>query len=74
MSPMSREKLRAHKALLLKKYGQRPWFRGVGIAPSGGDLVLRLNVDDRELGDDDIPTEFESCPIEVVFTHGYEKR
>ena len=74
MTSPSHEELRARKVLLQKKYGQRPWFRGVGIAPSGGDLVLRLNVDDREVGDDEIPTEFESSPIEIVYTHGYEKR
>ena len=74
MSRRSQKALRARKALLQERYGQRPWFRGVGIAPSDGDLVLRLNVDDRELGDDEIPTECDGCPIEIVYIAGYEKR
>ena len=51
----------------------RPWYRGIAIARSGGDLVLRLNVspttDTRKF-----PHAYHGIPVEVVRIDGYEPR
>lgn len=68
-------KLRRAKETLQKQYGEKKWFRGVGIAPSDHGLVLRLNVDDREAGTpSEIPGECEGYKLEIVNISHYKKR
>lgn len=67
--------LRHAKETLQQQFGKRSWFRGVGIAPSDKGLVLRLNVDDRELiTPDEIPTECEGYQLDIVHISNYKKR
>lgn len=67
--------LRRAKRSLLKKYGERDWFRGVGIVPAEGGLGLRLNVDpDVEIEEDEIPATYYNIAIEIVRTKGYKPR
>jgi len=67
--------LRDAKRALLKKFGERAWFRGVGIVPTDAGLGLRLNVDpDVEIDDEEIPATYRKISIEIVQTKGYESR
>lgn len=69
------DELRRCKADLQARYGDRPWFRGVGIAPSGSDLVLRLSVDPAAAGaGEEIPREYRGHRIDIVYIGGYERR
>ena len=59
----------------MKKYGDRCWFRGVGIVPTDEGLALRLNVDpDAIVEEGEIPATFQNIAIEVVRTKGYKPR
>ena len=72
--PSTRSLQRAKRSLL-KKYGERDWFRGVGIVPTDGGLGLRLNVDpDVNVEEDEIPATYHRIAIEIVPTKGYELR
>jgi hypothetical protein len=67
--------LQRAKRSLLKKYGERKWFRGVGIVPTEGGLCLRLNIDsEATLGENEIPATWHNIAIEIVRTKGYETR
>lgn len=69
------EKLGRAKEALKQRYGDRAWFRGVGIAPSKSGFVLRLNVDpSARVSKHKIPRSFHGYRIEVVFIRGYEPR
>ncbi len=69
------ERLRRAKRALLAKYGDRPWFRGAGIAPGAGGLTLRLNVDPEvDLAGEEVPESCEGQPVEVVYIGAYEPR
>ncbi len=69
------EALRSAKRALLEKYGDCPWFRGVGIGPSGSGMSLRLNVDPRvEVADAEIPKSFRGYAIDIVYIGDYEPR
>ena len=73
-TPSTRSLQRAKRALL-EKYGDRAWFRGVGIAPKDGGMCLRLNVDSKaRLKENEIPAEYQNIAIEVVRTTGYKPR
>jgi hypothetical protein len=69
-------KVQAAKAKLAERCAGRPWFRGVGIAPAKeeGLFTLRLNVDPRAKGVEEIPTELDGVPVEVVFLSAYKPR
>ncbi len=72
--PSTRSLQRAKRSLL-KNYGERDWFRGVGIVPTDGGLGLRLNVDpDAIIEEDEIPTTHHNIAIEIVRTKGYKLR
>lgn len=72
--PSTRSLQRAKRSLL-KKYGERDWFRGVGIVPTDEGLGLRLNVDpDVEIAEDEIPATYYNIVIEIVRTRGYKPR
>ncbi len=62
------------KRSLHKKFGDRKWFRGVGIVPAAEGLALRLNVDPSEAGNEAIPETYYNFPVEVVEIRGYEAR
>ena len=67
--------LQRAKRALLKKFGERAWFRGVGIVPTDAGLGLRLNVDpDVEVEEEEIPATYRRIPIEIVQTKGYKPR
>lgn len=67
--------LQRAKRSLLKMYGEREWFRGVGIVPTEGGLCLRLNIDPEvTLGENEIPATYQDIAIEIVRTKGYEAR
>jgi len=69
------EKLQRAKQALLKKYGQRGWFRGVGIVPGTGGMRLRLNVSpEKDLGDDELPARFQGFDVEIVKIAAYSPR
>ena len=71
----SMRSLQYAKRALLKKFGEREWFRGVGIVPTDAGLGLRLNVDpDVEVEENEIPTTYRRISIEIVKTRGYEPR
>lgn len=74
--PKPIEAVQRVKAKLAREWGGRPWFRGVGIAPSEQkDLfTLRLTVDPSAKDTVDVPTEFEGIPVEVVFLSAYKPR
>ncbi len=58
-----------------KKFGERDWFRGVGIVPTDEGLCLRLNVDpDIQVEEDEIPATYDDFAIEIVRTKGYKPR
>lgn len=72
--PSTRSLQRAKRSLL-KKYGARDWFRGVGIVPTDEGLGLRLNVDpDAKLEKNEIPATYYNIAIEIVRTRGYKPR
>lgn len=72
--PSTRSLQRAKRSLL-KDYGERDWFRGVGIVPRDGGLGLRLNVDpDVNIEEDEIPATCHNIAIEIVRTKGYKPR
>ena len=74
LGPSTRSLQRAKRSLL-KKYGERDWFRGVGIVPTDGGLGLRLNVDpDVKIEEDEIPATYHNIAIEIVRTKGYKPR
>ena len=67
--------LRRAKRGLLKKFGEREWFLGVGIVPTDAGLCLRLNVDpDVEIEEHEIPATYHNIPIEILQTKGYAPR
>lgn len=67
--------IQAAKKALLEEFGERPWFRGAGIAPGARGLQLRLNVDpEAELGDDEIPKRYRGFAVEVVRIRSYRPR
>lgn len=67
--------LQRAKRSLLKKYGERDWFHGVGIVPTEQGLCLRMNVAPKaKLEDDEIPTTYRNIAIEIVRTEGYKPR
>ena len=69
------DELRRAKEALRKEYGDRPWFRGVGIGTSKSGLVLRLNVDpDTDLPENEVPQTFLGHPVTVVFIGRYKTR
>lgn len=69
------ERLQAAKDALKAEYGDRAWFRGVGIAPASNGLCLRLNVDPAvHVADDEIPQRYRGHAVEVVFIEKYEPR
>lgn len=73
-APSTRSLQRAKRSLL-KKFGERRWFRGVGIVPTDEGLALRLNVDpDAIVEEGEIPATFHNIAIEIVRTKGYEPR
>jgi hypothetical protein len=67
----------AHKAKAEAetRYGQADWFRGVGLAPHGDGLAVRLNVapEGREHAGS-LPKELGGVPLELVFIEGYGPR
>jgi len=66
---------REAKEALRARFAARSWFRGVGIAPGEGGLVLRLNVDPgAELAEGEVPERFGGLRVEVVYIGGYEAR
>lgn len=74
-SGSSPRSLQRAKRSLLKKYGGREWFRGVGIVPTAGGMALRLNVDaDANIDEDELPATYYHIAIEIVRTKGYEPR
>ena len=66
-----RERLRRAKDGLRAFVEREPWFRGVGIAPKDGDLVLRLSVS-RAADQSTLPHEFDGVPVDIVVIDGYE--
>jgi len=73
--PDDAESLRRAKEALKDAYGGRSWFRGVGIAPLGSGLALRLNVDPTaNLSADEIPKMFRGYKVDVVYIRAYEPR
>lgn len=73
-APSTRALQRAKRSLA-KKYGDRRWFRGVGIVPTDAGLALRLNVDpDAIIEEGEIPATFHNLAIEIVRTKGYKPR
>ena len=66
--------LRRAKEALRQEFSERAWFRGAGIAPGQDGLVLRLNVDPDQTGDDEIPEVFHGHELHIVYTRGYEPR
>ena len=67
--------LRRAKEALQGKYGDRPWFRGVGIARTKSGLGLRLNIDPAvKLREGEVPKTFRDYPVEVVFIGSYKPR
>lgn len=62
------------KRSLHKKFGDRAWFRGVGIVPAVDGLALRLNVDPSVASGDSIPATYYNFPVEVVEISGYGAR
>jgi hypothetical protein len=73
-APSTRALQRAKRSLA-KKYGDRGWFRGVGIVPTDDGLALRLNVDpDAKVEAGEIPATFQNIAIEVVRMKGYKAR
>lgn len=69
------KELRQAKKAVLEKFGDRKWFRGVGIAPSKRGLCLRLNVDRTAVdADEDVPKEFHGHRLDIVYIKGYKKR
>ena len=74
LGPSTRSLQRAKRSLL-KKYGERDWFRGVGIVPTDEGLGLRLNVDpDVKIEEGEIPATYHNIAIEIVRTKGYKPR
>ena len=74
LGPSTRSLQRAKRSLL-KKYGERDWFRGVGIVLTDEGLGLRLNVDpDVKIEEDEIPATYHNIAIEIVRTKGYKPR
>ena len=72
--PSTRSLQRAKRSLL-KKYGERDWFGGVGIVPTEEGLGLRLNVDpEATIEDDEIPATYHNIAVEIVRTKGYKPR
>jgi hypothetical protein len=51
----------------------RPWYRGIAIARSGGDLVLRLNVSPTA-NIAKFPHQYRGIPVEIVRLEGYTAR
>jgi len=70
------EALRQAKEELVERFGDRPWFRGAGIAPSESGLVLRVNVDPDVEVDDAVPVpeRLRGFPVEVIHIKGYAPR
>ena len=67
--------LQRAKRSLLKKYGERDWFGGVGIVPTEEGLGLRLNVDpEATIEEDEIPATYHNIAVEIVRTKGYKPR
>ncbi len=74
-SRSSTRSLQRAKRSLQEKFGERDWFRGVGIVPTDEGLCLRLNVDaDVKVGEDEIPQTYHNIAIEIVRTKGYKLR
>ncbi len=74
-SVSSTRSLQRAKRSLAKKYGDRSWFRGVGIVPTDEGPALRLNVDpDAIVEEGEIPATFHNIAIEIVTTKGYKPR
>ena len=74
LGPSTRSLQRAKRSLL-KKHGERDWFRGVGIVPTDGGLGLRLYVDpDVKIEENEIPATYHNIAIEIVRTKGYKPR
>lgn len=77
MTPRPEETQRIERAknALLKEFGQRPWFRGAGIAPGKEGLQLRLNVDpEAKLAEGEIPERFHGFPLKIVLIAAYRPR
>ena len=72
--PSEIERLQRAKERLRQEVEKRPWFRGVGIAPSETGLKLRLNVDQDCVHGDELPREFDGFSVDIVFIKGYEPR
>lgn len=71
----TRQSLQRARRSLLEKYGQRSWFRGVGIVPTDAGLGLRMNIDPGATIEDDVlPRSHHDIAIEIVRTKGYERR
>jgi len=72
---MDLAEVQSAKKAIAAEYGERPWFRGVGIAPSAQGFSLRLNVDPASgLTREDLPAEYGGVPVEVVFIGKYRPR
>jgi hypothetical protein len=58
-----------------KRFGKASWFRGVGLAPQGDGLAVRLNVASEARSQArSLPKELDGFPLEVVFIEGYGPR
>ena len=69
------ERVQKAKDALHEKFGDRSWFRGVGIAPKAGGMALRLNADPAQREDAaEIPKKFQGFEVEVVFIDTYKPR
>lgn len=66
---------RRAKTEVQERYGAAAWFRGVGLAPHGDGLVVRLNVapDGRD-SVQALPKELGGVPIEIVYMEAYSPR
>jgi len=75
---MSRSNLDAARKAKLeaeRRFGQASWFRGVGLAPQGDGLAVRLNVaSEARQHAHSLPKELGGFPLEVVFIDGYAPR
>lgn len=75
MNPKDVAAARKAKVEAEKRFGKAAWFRGVGLAPQGDGLAVRLNVaPEGRTQADSLPKELGGVPLEVVFIEGYGPR
>ena len=66
------DEVRRAKERLKHQIKDRPWYRGIGIAPHADGPVIRLNVAANE-EHDEIPADFEGIPVEIVRIDAYSR-